>query len=82
VFNNFSWITPNWLNHEKSILCSLVIGLLCSLSMNETVWTQDKMHSQLNFSAIHFEISHVEDRLRSFTVNIKSEKADFSDAQI
>ena len=67
---------------KKSILFSLVISLLCSFSTNETMWTQDKMHSQLNFSATHFGISQVEGRFQSFTVNMKSEKADFSDAQI
>jgi polyisoprenoid-binding protein YceI len=67
---------------KKSIVWSIAIVLLCSFSINETLWTQDKMHSQLNFSATHFGISHIEGRFQSFTINMKSEKADFSDAQI
>jgi polyisoprenoid-binding protein YceI len=67
---------------KKATIFSIAIALLCSFSSNETMWTQDKMHSQLNFSASHFGISHIDGRLQSFTINMKSEKADFSDAQI
>jgi polyisoprenoid-binding protein YceI len=67
---------------KKSILFCFAIGLLCSFSSNETSWTQDKMHSQLNFSATHFGISHIDGRFQSFTITMKSEKVDFSDAQI
>lgn len=67
---------------KKSIVLSIAMVLLCSFSTEETVWTQDKMHSQLNFSATHFGISHIDGRFQSFTINMKSGKADFSDAQI
>jgi polyisoprenoid-binding protein YceI len=67
---------------KKSIIVSVVILVLCSFSTSETMWTQDKMHSQLNFSATHFGISNIDGRFQSFTINMKSEKADFSDAQI
>lgn len=67
---------------KKSIVLSIAMVLLCSFSTKETVWTQDKMHSQLNFSATHFGISHIDGRFQSFTINMKSGKADFSDAQI
>jgi len=56
--------------------------ILCSFVLLETTWTQDKMHSQLHFGATHFGISQVEGVFQSFTVNMKSEKKDFSDAEI
>ena len=56
--------------------------MLSSFVATETIWTQDKMHSQLNFSATHFGISHIEGRFQTFSITMKSEKQDFSDAQI
>ncbi len=67
---------------KKIIIFTTVICLLCSFVNNETMWTQDKMHSQLNFSATHFGISHIEGRFQDFAINMKSEKQDFSDAAI
>jgi len=67
---------------KKILFFTLIIGFLCSFTLFETLWTQDKMHSQLNFSATHFGISHVDGRFQNFTITMKSEKSDFSDAQI
>ena len=67
---------------KKIIAFTAAICLLCSFVNNETMWTQDKMHSQLNFSATHFGISHIEGRFQTFAISMKSEKQDFSDAQI
>jgi len=67
---------------KKSILFFAVIGVLSSFNTNETLWTQDKMHSQLNFSATHFGISTIDGRFQTFEISMKSEKQDFSDAQI
>lgn len=64
------------------MLLTTMICLLSSFAMNDTSWTQDNMHSQLNFSATHFGISHVDGRFQTFTIQMKSEKPDFSDAQI
>lgn len=67
---------------KKSISFLAAIGLLCSFIATETVWTPDKMHSQLNFSARHFGISQVDGRFESFNITMKSERADFTDAQV
>ncbi len=67
---------------KKIIALFIAVGLLSSFTANETVWTQDSMHSQLNFSVMHFGISHVDGRFQTFTVTMKSEKQDFSDAKI
>ena len=50
--------------------------------LGQAKWTADKNHAQLNFSATHFGISHVEGVFKDFSVTIKSEKDDFADAQI
>ncbi len=67
---------------KKIILSFIAVSLLSSFSISETLWTPDNMHSQLNFSATHFGISHVDGRFQSFSIQMKSEKPDFSDAQI
>jgi polyisoprenoid-binding protein YceI len=67
---------------KKIIVFTTAVFLLSSFVATETLWTQDKMHSQLNFSATHFGISHIEGRFQTFAISMKSEKQDFSDAQI
>ena len=51
-------------------------------AFGQAKWTADKNHAQLNFSATHFGISHVEGVFKDFSVTITSEKDDFTDAQI
>ena len=66
----------------KTILV-LITSLLVSLILfAQTIWTKDNLHTQLHFSAIHFGISHVAGVFHKFEVSMKSEKEDFSDAQI
>jgi polyisoprenoid-binding protein YceI len=48
----------------------------------QTLWTTDKNHAQLHFSAFHYGIAHIEGIFKEFTVTMISEKEDFSDAQI
>ena len=67
---------------KKIISLIMAVGLLSSFTASETVWTEDSMHAQLNFSVMHFGISHVDGRFQTFTVTMKSEKPDFSDAKI
>ncbi|MEI6748708.1 MAG: YceI family protein [Bacteroidota bacterium] len=67
---------------KKIITLVTTIIVLSSFVLLETTWTQDKMHTQLHFGATHFGISQVEGVFQSFTVNMKSEKKDFSDAEI
>ncbi len=50
--------------------------------LEQTTWTPDKFHSQLHFGATHFGISQVEGVFQNFTITMKSEKEDFSDAEI
>ncbi len=67
---------------KKIIVLTTTVCMLSSFVATETIWTQDKMHSQLNFSATHFGISHIDGRFQTFSITMKSEKQDFSDAQI
>ena len=67
---------------KKIIVLTTTLFMLCSFVADKTVWTLDKMHAQLNFSATHFGISQIDGRFQNFTVTMNAEKADFSDAQL
>ena len=66
----------------KTILVLITWLFLSSNLFVQTEWTTDKHHSQLHFSAMHFGIAHIEGVFHKFEVTMKSEKEDFSDAQI
>ena len=67
----------------KTKIVSLVaLIVLVATSFGQTMWTTDKNHAQLHFSAVHFDIAHIEGVFREFTVTMTSEKEDFSDAQV
>ena len=66
----------------KTKLVLIVSMFLSSILFAQTTWTTDKNHAQLHFSAVHFGIAHIEGVFHQFTVSMKSEKEDFSDAQI
>ena len=56
--------------------------VLAATSFGQTMWTTDKNHAQLHFSALHFGIAHIDGVFKEFTVTMTSEKEDFSDAQV
>ena len=66
----------------KGISLLVAAIILAATSFGQTIWTTDKNHSQLHFSAVHFGIAHIEGIFKEFTVTMTSEKEDFSDAQI
>ena len=66
----------------KGTLLLIVAIVLAATSFGQTMWTTDKNHAQLHFSAVHFGIAHIEGVFREFTVTMVSEKEDFSDAQV
>jgi len=66
----------------KGTLLLVAAIVLAATSFGQTMWTTDKNHAQLHFSAIHFGIAHIEGIFKEFTVTMTSEKEDFSDAQI
>ena len=66
----------------KGTLLLVATIVLAATSFGQTIWTTDKNHAQLHFSAVHFGIAHIEGIFREFTVTMTSEKEDFSDAQV
>jgi polyisoprenoid-binding protein YceI len=51
-------------------------------SAQSTAWSVDKSHSKLGFSVTHLVISEVDGHFGDYTVAVKSDKADFSDARV
>ncbi len=66
----------------KTKLVLITSLFLSSIVFAQTKWTTDKHHSQLHFSVMHYGITHIAGVFHQFEVSIKSEKEDFSDAQI
>ncbi len=66
----------------KGTLLLFAAIVLAATSFGQTIWTTDKNHAQLHFSAFHFGIAHIDGTFNEFTVTITSEKEDFSDAQV
>jgi polyisoprenoid-binding protein YceI len=66
----------------KGTLLLFAAILSAATSFGQTIWTTDKNHAQLHFSALHFGIAHIEGIFSAFTVTMTSEKEDFSDAQV
>jgi polyisoprenoid-binding protein YceI len=66
----------------KRALLLVAAIILAATSFGQTLWTTDKNHAQLHFSAFHYGIAHIEGIFKEFTVTMISEKEDFSDAQV
>src|SRR5580692_493271 len=66
----------------KGIALLVAAIIFVAASFGQTIWTTDKNHSQLHFSALHFGIAHIDGIFKEFIVTMTSEKEDFSDAQI
>src|SRR5258706_3859701 len=65
----------------KGTLLLVAAIVLAATSFGQTMWTTDKNHAQLHFSAVHFGIAHIDGIFKEFTVTMTSEKEDFSDVQ-
>jgi polyisoprenoid-binding protein YceI len=66
----------------KGMLLIVAAIVMAATSLGQTIWTTDKNHAQLHFSATHFGIAHIEGIFTEFSVAMMSEKEDFSDAQV
>jgi polyisoprenoid-binding protein YceI len=67
----------------KKIILSLVIFCVSiSLLSAQTEWKLDKAHSAITFTVRHMLISDVSGNFKNFTVALKSDKEDFSDATV
>jgi polyisoprenoid-binding protein YceI len=67
----------------KKIFSVLALSTLCLLAQAQTqVWKLDKSHSSINFMVDHMVISETKGQFKNFTVDVKSDKADFTDAKV
>ncbi|HVN48622.1 MAG TPA: YceI family protein [Bacteroidota bacterium] len=62
----------------------LVVTILATVSIGlaQARWTLDKVHSSVQFSVKHMVISTVTGSFKDFSVDLKSDKPDFSDASV
>jgi polyisoprenoid-binding protein YceI len=56
--------------------------LIASASIAQGVWTLDKVHSSVQFSVKHMVISTVTGSFKDFSIELKSDKLDFTDAAV
>jgi polyisoprenoid-binding protein YceI len=67
----------------KKIFSVLASSVVCLLAQAQTqVWKLDKSHSSINFMVDHMVISETKGQFKNFTVDVKSDKADFTDAKV
>lgn len=66
----------------KNIILLVAAFATATVSSSQTIYTLDKNHARLSFSALHFGISHIEGNFKTFDATFVSSKEDFSDAQI
>ncbi|MFY7840332.1 MAG: YceI family protein, partial [Lacibacter sp.] len=59
----------------------LSVFFLATAFTTVAVWKNDKAHSQLAFTVTHLGVSDVSGTFNDFDVEVKSAKADFSDAE-
>lgn len=64
----------------KKGLLAVVLLVATSVFAATTLWTNDKAHSQLQFTVTHLGISDVSGMFEDFDVKIQTTKEDFSDA--
>lgn len=67
---------------KKTFLLFVTVLLFNTLTQAQsTVWNFDKSHSAITFTIDHMVISEAHGKFTDFTVNLKSDKTDFTDAQ-
>ena len=64
----------------KKGLLAIALLVASTVFAAVTLWTNDKAHSQLQFTVTHLGLSDVSGTFNDFDVTIRSEKDDFSDA--
>jgi len=60
----------------------LVMFFVTAFVSAQSNWKVDKVHSSVTFTVRHMVISDVTGSFKDFTVDLKSEKDDFSDAEV
>lgn len=70
--------TRNWKNGLFAVFFLIATTAVAAVSVS--LWTNDKAHSQLQFTVSHLGLSDVSGMFHDFDVKVHSEKEDFSDA--
>jgi polyisoprenoid-binding protein YceI len=60
----------------------LVMLMATAFASAQTGWKLDKAHSSITFTVRHMVISNVTGSFKDYTIDLKSEKDDFSDAEV
>ncbi len=67
---------------KKFVVILIAIVAVTVLVTAQSEWKFDKVHSSVTFSVRHMVISEVSGNFKDFSVVLKSEKEDFSDATV
>jgi polyisoprenoid-binding protein YceI len=67
---------------KRTTILLLAIIVATALVSAQSDWKLDKVHSSVTFTVRHMVISEVTGSFKDFTVNLKSAKDDFSDAEV
>lgn len=63
-------------------LAAIAVIFVAGYSAQAGEWVQDAAHTTIGFSARHLIITTVGGKFKDFSINVKSDKTDFSDAKI
>jgi len=69
------------MKHLIAMIAALIFGAMSSNAQN-TAWKFDRSHSSIKFSVSHMMVSEADGKFGDFSVNVASDKEDFSDATI
>ena len=67
---------------KKSVITIVLFTIITLISNAQNLYTLDKNHTKVGFSATHFGISHVEGRFKNVSATFQAKKPDFTDAII
>ncbi len=67
---------------KRVVVVFIAILVVTALVTAQSEWKFDKVHSSVTFSVKHMVISNVSGNFKDFSVVLKSEKDDFSDATV
>ena len=67
---------------KRTKIVFLAIFAVTLFASAQSEWKLDKAHSSITFTVRHMVISEVTGSFKDYTINLKSEKDDFSDAEV
>jgi polyisoprenoid-binding protein YceI len=66
----------------KKVITIFSLAMASIVAQAQTqVWKLDKSHSSINFVVDHMVISETKGQFKNFTIDVKADKADFTDAK-